>query len=99
MLTPVLQNHDQPTKRQISSDVAKTFDVLGWFAPPIIMSKILLQQLWQLQLNRDEPVPLELAREWEVWKKQIPLLTDHPIPHCYFDPNKEKIFLYNCMVL
>ena len=45
MLTPVLQNHDQPTKRQISSDVAKTFDVLGWFAPPIIMSKILLQRL------------------------------------------------------
>ena len=40
---PVLQNHDQPTKRQISYDVAKTFDVLGWFAPAIVMIKTLLQ--------------------------------------------------------
>ena len=31
------------TKRALVSDVAKTFDVLGWFAPSIIKVKILLR--------------------------------------------------------
>ena len=31
------------TKRVVVSDIAKTFDVMGWFAPTIISMKILLQ--------------------------------------------------------
>ena len=31
------------TKRALISDVAKTFDVLGWFAPSIVKVNILLQ--------------------------------------------------------
>ena len=37
---PQLQNL---TKRTLVSDIAKTFDVLGWFSPTIIKMKILLQ--------------------------------------------------------
>ena len=37
---------DCMTKRSLTSDVAKTFDVLGWFSPTIIKAKILLQMLW-----------------------------------------------------
>ena len=34
---------DVITKRMLVSDIAKTFDVMGWFAPTIISMKILLQ--------------------------------------------------------
>ena len=33
------------TKRLLVSDIAKTFDVLGWFSPSTIKAKILLQRL------------------------------------------------------
>ena len=35
------------TKRALVSDIAKTFDVLGWFAPVIVKVKVLLQQVWE----------------------------------------------------
>ena len=34
------------TKRGIISDVAKTFDILGWLAPTILQMKVMYQQLW-----------------------------------------------------
>ena len=37
------------TKQLLVSDVAKTFDILGWFYPSIILVKILLQRLWELK--------------------------------------------------
>ena len=44
------------TKRRLVSDIAKTFDALGWFAPSIIMAKTLLQQLWEQKIDWDHPV-------------------------------------------
>lgn len=35
----------QSTKRGVLSDVARTFDVLGWLAPTIIVMKMLYQHL------------------------------------------------------
>ena len=40
------------TKRTLASDIAKIFDVLGWF------SKILLQKLWQHKIDWDDDVYL-----------------------------------------
>ncbi len=34
------------TKRILVCDIAKVFDVLGWFSPATIRVKILLQRLW-----------------------------------------------------
>lgn len=38
---------DVVTKRALISDVAKTSNVIGWFAPVIVKVKILLQSLWE----------------------------------------------------
>ena len=35
------------TKCILVSDIAKVFDVLGWFSPATICMKILLQRLWE----------------------------------------------------
>ena len=38
---------DDITKRILVSDIAKTYDVLGWFSPTVIKMKILLQRVWE----------------------------------------------------
>lgn len=52
------------TKRVLVSDVAKTFDVLGWFSPCTIKMKILFQQLWELKVAWDDPVPESIQEAW-----------------------------------
>jgi hypothetical protein len=53
------------TKRSLISDVAKTFHILGWFAPAIILIKILLQQLWVEKIGWDDSVPVHVLEVWE----------------------------------
>ena len=87
--TPMLASDDRPTKRKIASDVAKTFDLLGWFSPCIVVVKILLQKLWREKLAWDEPVHEHLAQEWRTWRDQLSLITKHPIPRYKFIRGKK----------
>ena len=72
------------TKRLLASDVAKTFDVLGWFSPSIIKVKILLQQLWKLKIGWDDLVPDPVCDVWSRWRSELDLLATKHIPRCYF---------------
>ena len=75
---------DQPlTKRMLTSDIAKTFDILGWFSPSIIKAKILLQKIWQRGIGWDELVPLDLLNTWHRWRSEMQLLSDRRLPRCY----------------
>ena len=49
-----------PTKRGAVSDLAQTFDVLGWFSPSTVTMKTLFQRLWELKLSWDEVIPPDL---------------------------------------
>ena len=71
------------TKRAIVSDVAKVFDALGFLSPATIKMKILLQRLWELKLEWDQPVPKEIEDVWSQWRRELPSLTTLPIPRCY----------------
>ena len=73
-----------PTKRSVASSAARLYDVLGWFAPITLYIKTLLQQLWQADIGRDEPIPANLIIKWDDWKTTLPLLGRHPIPRCYY---------------
>ena len=55
--TPELKPQDVPMKREITSVLARVFDVLWWFTPAIIFVMILLQKLWELKLEWDDPIP------------------------------------------
>ena len=72
------------TKRMLVSDIAKTFDILGWFSPTTIKMKILLQRLWELKVDWDDPVPSMIYDAWSRWRSELPLLADKHIPRCYF---------------
>lgn len=50
------------TKRISLSKMAQIFDPLGPMSPIIIVAKLIIQRLWQLQVNWNEPVSDELCR-------------------------------------
>ena len=77
------------TKRLLVSDVAKTFDILGWFAPSIVKAKILLQRCWEQRLDWDDPVPSSIHDAWYNWRSELHLLTQKQIPRCYFDKSTQ----------
>ena len=72
------------------SNVAKIFDILGWFSPTIISMKILLQRVWELRLDWDEMVPIEIQSIWMQWRSELPSLYSKPISRYYF-PNDSQI--------
>ena len=72
------------TKRFLVSDIAKTFDILGWFSTTIIKAKILLQQLWEEKVDWDDPVPPSIQDPWMQWRSELKLLMNKHIPCCHF---------------
>ena len=72
------------TKRLLVSDVARTFDALGWYSPTIVKAKILLQMLWLERVGWDDCVPNAILEEWSKWRRELPLLSTHCIQRCYY---------------
>ncbi len=89
--TSSLKPSEELTKRNLTSDIARTFDVLGWIAPAILLLKLLLQRLWELQLAWDDPVPDSIATIWLSWRNQIPALAKRPIPRRYFSLDQDRL--------
>ena len=82
LCAPSSTPRDTLTKRGLVSDVAKTFDALGLFSPSTIKAKILMQQLWELKINWDDPVPEDVMMPgYKGWS--YPLQSQMTIPRCY----------------
>ena len=79
-----LSHQESVTKRTMSSDIARIFDVLGWMAPVIVKAKIILQRLWEEKLLWDDIVPEHLKEVWLLWRTELPILMEKFIPRCYF---------------
>ena len=79
------------TKRALVSDVSKTFDILGWFAPVIVKVKILLQRLWKAGIGWDDSVPSVIQETWKRWRLDLPVLSGKLIPRCYFPKNAQIV--------
>ena len=77
-------NRNTITKQMLISDVSETFDILGWFSPTIIKVKILFQRLWELKINWDDPILMEIQLPWSKWRSELPILSTKLIPRCYF---------------
>lgn len=52
------------SKRTILSVIAKIFDPLGILGPLAIRAKLIIQKLWQLQIDWDDDIPVEMVSEW-----------------------------------
>ncbi|KAL7724155.1 hypothetical protein ACLKA6_010102 [Drosophila palustris] len=69
-----------PTKRNILSVAARMFDPLGLLSPISIRAKILLQELWRMQLPWDDTMPMEMHSRWEKFKENLLELHKIAIP-------------------
>ena len=72
------------TKRGVISDVARTFDVLGWITPAILPMKILYRELWKEGRSWDEPVSDTQATQHQIWRRDLSALKEVHLPRCYF---------------
>ncbi|GFX63762.1 integrase catalytic domain-containing protein [Trichonephila clavipes] len=66
-ISPMTSNCDNliVTKKSVISTIARIFDPLGLIGPVITRAKILLQSLWQLKLDSNDPFPSNLASYWK----------------------------------
>ena len=72
------------SQRMLASNIARVYDILGWYSPTIIKVKILLQQLWVAKITWDDLVPSAVQSAWERWSKELPTLGQRIMPRCYF---------------
>ncbi|GFY32209.1 integrase catalytic domain-containing protein [Trichonephila clavipes] len=52
----------------------------GPLSPCIVFMKILLQELWKLNLEWDEPIPEDLNKQWTTFRKELHLIEKMKIP-------------------
>ncbi|XP_076248056.1 uncharacterized protein LOC143187713 [Calliopsis andreniformis] len=62
------------TKRNILSLTASLFDPLGLLGPIIIRANVLLQIIWELQLNWDESVLIDIHTKWTSFCRELELI-------------------------
>lgn len=77
-----VERADKFTKHKILSDIAKLFDPLGLIGPVVIIPKLLMQELWQQNVQWDEPVPPLLHSKWEQFKSQLTQLNSLNVNRC-----------------
>jgi len=90
--------HIQPftgpvTKRTIMSYIARIYDPNGYLAPVIFSAKNLIQQLWVIKVAWDDPLPENIAKFWENYTAEIPLLSNYKIPRSFNFPKHPTLRL------
>ena len=78
------------TKRTMSSDIARLYDMPGYIAPFVMQGKIMLQKTWVDNTAWDSRVSEELARQFLAWRDQVQLLSSIKIPRCIYMSNDYK---------
>ncbi|XP_045452660.1 uncharacterized protein LOC123661764 [Melitaea cinxia] len=68
------------TKRSIMSDAFKIFDPLGLLSPYIMQPKLMLQKLWKLKSDWDQPVPIDIENAWRDFSKDLLSISNFQIP-------------------
>lgn len=79
----VMDGSRTPTKREILSVSMSLFDPYGLIADFALESKLILQDLWRIGLDWDEPVSNDLAERWENWRKEVERTKLLQVPRCY----------------
>lgn len=74
------ENNKQCTKRMILGAISSVFDPLGLVGPIIVKSKIIMQRLWQCNLNWDDEVPANAKALWQTYQSDLPNIKNINIP-------------------
>ena len=76
----------KPTKRGLVSAIYRTYDVLGWISPTVLLMKLMIQQLWQNGHGWDTEAPTASVKSYLQWKEDLSVLKERTLDRCYFKP-------------
>lgn len=79
----VVDGSRRPSKREILSVAMSIFDPFGFLANFTLTAKIIIQDLWRIGVEWDEPVPEAINQRWQSWRAQIDMTKAIRIPRCY----------------
>ena len=82
------------SKRLVLSKIAQLFDPLGILGPVIVTAKLIMQQIWKLNLNWDESLPQQLHIKWTDFESELPILQQFKFPRQICLPNTVKTQLH-----
>lgn len=74
------ESETQVTKRIILSTISKLFDPLGLVGPILMVSKLIMQKLWQLNVSWDESLTSELHESWLKFRQDLLFVNKISIP-------------------
>ncbi|XP_076397821.1 uncharacterized protein LOC143266093 [Megachile rotundata] len=83
MMATTIMADPVPTKRSLLSRVARLFDPLGWLAPVVVLTKMLIQTTWLQQLEWDTPLAPTEATTWINILDDLPVLAAVKIPRWF----------------
>ncbi|GFT87924.1 uncharacterized protein TNCV_800171 [Trichonephila clavipes] len=76
----VVNCRESYTKREVLSIIARLFDPLGFLGPILTKVKLILQKLWVLKLEWDEPLSNPIAKEWNDFVSTMPVIQNIHVP-------------------
>ncbi|CAH0713895.1 unnamed protein product, partial [Brenthis ino] len=82
------------TKRSIMSDAFKIFDSLGLLSPYIMQPKLMLQKLWKLKSDWDQPVPIDIENAWRDFSRDLLLISNFQIPRFVLSESPQIIDIH-----
>ena len=66
----VVPTNRPPTKRAVLSTVSSLYDLLGFLGPFLLPVKVILQELWRIAVQWDDPIPEPLLTRWNKWVRE-----------------------------
>ncbi|GFU27558.1 integrase catalytic domain-containing protein [Trichonephila clavipes] len=76
----VVNCRESYTKREVLSIIARLFDPIGFLGPILTQAKLILQKLWVLKLEWDEPLSNPIAKEWNDFVSTLPVIQNIHVP-------------------
>ncbi|GFV21178.1 integrase catalytic domain-containing protein [Trichonephila clavipes] len=82
------------TKRSVLSATARIFDPLGLISPVVTKAKPVMQELWRLNLDWNDSLPIHLETEWKRFVKYLTAINNLNIPRYILLDNALRIELH-----
>jgi transposase InsO family protein len=79
----IVSGEEVPTKREVLRLVMSLFDPLGFLSHFTMKAKVLLQSIWQSEVEWDAEIPERLYLTWKDWLTELKGITTVRIPRCY----------------
>ena len=94
--TPVKESYEPETftKTQILKRTASILDPLGFFNPSLLKAKLLLRDLWKMDIEWDKPIKDQFSDQWKEINEDLNIIKEKKLPR--FIGNKEVELLCFC---